>query len=207
LINFKLNAAKFDPATFLTTSIGKPMGMDLVEVEPDAPRGVMIGDLDAGGNAKAGGKVYKGLFIVSINSIDVKYKTFDEILDIIGSVDGEVEVTAVNPNDVFKGKALLDVTTVNGDSVQIECLKGQTLRDVLLQSKVDVYAGSEKLTNCGGGASCGTCVVDVTFNDDWDERPDFEAKKLRKYASTARLSCNTAVEGDAVVVVKPQKIA
>ena len=202
----KVKAAKFDPSTFITTSVKKPMGMDLVEVEPDSPRGVMIGDLNPDGNAKASGNLYKGLFMVAVNGVDVKYKTFDEILDVIGSVEGDVEVTCVNPDDVFKGKAVLDVTTVDGDRVQIECLKGQMMRDVLLSSNCEIYSGTEKLTNCGGGVSCGTCVVDVTFNDDWEERPDLEARKLKKYAPSARLSCNTVVEGDAVVVVKPAKV-
>ena len=202
----KVKAAKFDPSTFITTSVKKPMGMDLVEVEPDSPRGVMIGDLNPDGNAKASGNLYKGLFMVAVNGVDVKYKTFDEVLDIIGSVEGDVEVTCVNPDDVFKGKAILDVTTVDGDRVQIECLKGQMMRDVLLSSNCEIYSGTEKLTNCGGGVSCGTCVVDVTFNDDWEERPDLEARKLKKYAPSARLSCNTVVEGDAVVVVKPAKV-
>ena len=201
----KLSAAKFDPSTFIVTSIPKPMGMDLVEVEQDAPRGVMIGDLNPDGNAKANGKIYKGLFLVAVNGVDVKYKTFDEIIDVIMSAEGNIEVTCVNPEDVFKGKALLDVTTLSGEKVQIECLKGQNLRKVLLDSKCDIYSGTEKLTNCGGGASCGTCVVDVTFNADWEARADFEAKKLKKYAPSARLSCSTVVEGDAVVVVKPLK--
>ena len=202
----KLTAAKFDPATFIVTNVPKPMGVDLVEVEPDAPRGVMIGDLNPDGNAKANGKIYKGLFLVAVNGVDVKYKTFDEILDVIVSVDGDVEVTCVNPDDVFKGKALLDVTTMDGERVQIECLKGQMMRDVLLASNLDIYQGTEKLTNCGGGASCGTCVVDVTFNDDWETRADYEAKRLKRYAPSARLSCSTVVEGDAVVVVKPAKV-
>lgn len=88
----------------------------------------------------------------------------------------------------------------------IKCLKGQSLRDVLLGSGLDVYGGKAKLTNCGGGGVCGTCGVGV-IAEDWEERPAFEAQKLKKYDSTCRLSCNTKVEGDCEVIISPPKIA
>ena len=82
------------------------------------------------------------------------------------------------------------------------------MRPLLLSNKIDIYQGSAKLTNCGGGGgSCGTCVVSVTQNSDWEERPDFEAKRLKKYDNSARLSCNTVIEGDCVVTMAPKKIA
>ena len=44
-------------------------------------------------------------------------------------------------------------------------------------------------------------------NPDWERRPDFEDKKLKKYDQTARLSCNTVVEGDCTVICGLQKTA
>ena len=52
------------------------------EVEEGQPLGVMIGDCNDKGNAKLSGKIVKGLFLCSANDIDLKYKTFDQILDI-----------------------------------------------------------------------------------------------------------------------------
>ena len=127
-----LYAKKFDPSKFVEATIMKPLGIDLVEVEMDAPKGVMIGDLNPDGNAKKSGQISKGLFLVAINGIDTKYKTFDEILDIIGAADDTVQLTCVAPNDVFKGKAVLTVKTQDGQTLNVECLKGQMMRDVLL---------------------------------------------------------------------------
>lgn len=38
------------------------------------------------------------------------------------------------------------------------------------------------------------------------ERPQFEALRLKKYSGKARLACNTIVEGDCKVQLKPKKI-
>ena len=59
--------------------------------------------------------------------------------------------------------------------------------------------------NCGGGGTCGTCVVQVQDNEFWEQRPDFEAKKLKKYDEKCRLSCNTIIEGDCKVIIQPMK--
>lgn len=76
----------------------------------------------------------------------------------------------------------------------------------MLSANFDVYSGKAKLTNCGGGGVCGTCAVAVEA-EDWEERPAFEAQRLRKYAPNCRLSCNTKIEGDCEVFISPPKIA
>ena len=90
--------------------------------------------------------------------------------------------------------------------MSIKCLKGQTLRTVLLQSNIDVYDLKGKVSNCGGGGLCATCVVRLQVpEDDWALKPDFEVKKLKNFDESCRLSCNVLVEGDAQVEVKPEK--
>lgn len=48
-------------------------------------------------------------------------------------------------------------------------------------------------------------MVQVQDNEFWEQRPDFEAKKLKKYDEKCRLSCNTIIEGDCKVIIQPMK--
>jgi len=203
-----LFASKFDPNTFISVSVARPLGISLEEVQENAARGVIVTEVQKEGNAKATSKVNSGLFLVKANGIDVKYKTFDEIMDIFGATpSGEkVDLVFVDPNNVFKGPAEILVKQAGGPPLTIKALKGQNLRNVLLDAKVAVYGERAKFTNCGGGMSCGTCVVDVSDNLDWEKRPDIETRRLgKKYADSARLSCNTIIEGDCTVKIQPPK--
>lgn len=202
---------KFDVKKYFKCSVKKPLGLNLEEVAENKPQGVMIASVSNGGNVNLAGIANQvaGKFLCTVNTIDVRYKTFDEILDIIGGApaDTPLNLEMIAPDDVFKGPAILTVTTAEGKVVTVSTVKGLMMRDVLLGSGIDVYTNTEKLTNCGGGLQCGTCVVDVMGDIDWEARSDIEAKRLKKYAASCRLSCNTVVEGDATVVIKPQKIA
>ncbi|THF97341.1 hypothetical protein TEA_013096 [Camellia sinensis var. sinensis] len=41
---------------------------------------------------------------------------------------------------------------------------GQKLRDIMLDSNIELYGPySRPLLNCGGGGTCGTCIVEVEF--------------------------------------------
>ena len=131
------------------------------------------------------------------------------------SEGNSAELIFVDPNSVFKGPAILNVKlpvsfdASTGEEIvkttQIKCLKGQNLRSVLLDSKIDVYDMKSKLTNCGGGGQCATCVVrlDIPEND-WSPVPKFETLRLKKYDSDCRLSCNVIIEGDCSVEVRPK---
>ncbi|KAL0917941.1 hypothetical protein M5K25_013050 [Dendrobium thyrsiflorum] len=35
------------------------------------------------------------------------------------------------------------------------------LRNIMLDNKIELYAAYGKIMNCGGGGSCGTCIVEV----------------------------------------------
>ena len=200
-------AKKYDPSTFIKVEIKKPMGISLEEVSATEKRGVYVLEVKDG-NAKQTNKVFKGQLLIEVNGEDVRYKSFDEVMDSLSTSQGEsVNLVFVDPRSVYKGSATVTVKMPNGETkVVINTLKGTLLRPLLLDANVDLYAGATKLTNCGGGGSCGTCVVSVVDNEDWEKRPDFEAKKLKKYDTTARLSCNTVIEGDATVVIAPLKV-
>jgi ferredoxin len=94
-----------------------------------------------------------------------------------------------------------------GEPRVLEAPVGSNLRKVLLENKVDVYTLRGKLTNCGGGGQCGTCIVDIidgqlnTNPRGWRETRIFENKKSPE---TWRLSCCTKVEGPITLRTKPE---
>lgn len=204
----ELSLLKFDPANFIRVSLMKPLGVQLEEVKEGGSLGVTIEAVNEG-SAKASGKVKSGLFLISANGKDLKFQDFDTILDTLGdSPEGQpIDLVFIDPKDVYNGPVTLTVKTGDGNSVQINTRKGENLRKTLLDNKIDIYGAKAKFTNCGGGASCGTCAVLINDAVDWEPRADFEGARLRKYSSAGRLSCNVFIEGDCTVIVQPPKDA
>ena len=156
--NTVLFLQKFDEANFIRVSLMKPLGVQLEEVKEGGSLGVTIEAVNEG-SAKASGKVKSGLFLISANGKDLKFQDFDTILDTLGdSPEGQpIDLVFIDPRDVYNGPATLTVKTGDGNSVQINTRKGENLRKTLLDNKIDIYGSKAKFTNCGGGASCGTC--------------------------------------------------
>lgn len=206
--NTVLFLQKFDEANFIRVSLMKPLGVQLEEVKEGGSLGVTIEAVNEG-SAKASGKVKSGLFLISANGKDLKFQDFDTILDTLGdSPEGQpIDLVFIDPRDVYNGPATLTVKTGDGNSVQINTRKGENLRKTLLDNKIDIYGSKAKFTNCGGGASCGTCAVLINDALDWEPRADFERARLKKYSSAGRLSCNVFIEGDCTVIVQPPKEA
>ncbi|GLC56238.1 hypothetical protein PLESTB_001083200 [Pleodorina starrii] len=104
----------------------------------------------------------------------------------------------------------LTVQTKEGPSVNIAVESGDILRTVLLAEKVDLYTTWGKVWQCGGGGSCGTCIVEVREGMELlSERSAAEKKKLAGKPATWRLACQTLVgdgdnSGAVVVATKPQ---
>lgn len=206
--NTVLFLQKFDEANFIRVSLMKPLGVQLEEVKEGGSLGVTIEAVNEG-SAKASGKVKSGLFLISANGKDLKFQDFDTILDTLGdSPEGQpIDLVFIDPRDVYNGPATLTVKTGDGNSIQINTRKGENLRKTLLDNKIDIYGSKAKFTNCGGGASCGTCAVLINDALDWEPRADFERARLKKYSSAGRLSCNVFIEGDCTVIVQPPKDA
>ncbi|KAL6848971.1 hypothetical protein ACP4OV_021554 [Aristida adscensionis] len=58
------------------------------------------------------------------------------------------------------------------------------LRDVMLENKIELYAAYGKVMNCGGGGSCGTCIVEILDGKDLlNERTNTENRYLKKVGS------------------------
>ena len=189
-------------------SIPRPFGIDLEEAEEGKASGVFIREIFEEGNAAKIKELRSGLFVMSVDGVDVKNMDFDSIIDTISSTpqDKPVECVFIDPNKVVKGPAVIDVKlpkvhlfpcalifqihtimfasflslsllsslfvvrvhlqtfdASTGEpiekTIQIQALKGQTMRNVLLDAGVDLYDIRGKATNCGGAGQCGTCVV------------------------------------------------
>ncbi|KAK8921064.1 hypothetical protein KSP39_PZI019902 [Platanthera zijinensis] len=68
------------------------------------------------------------------------------------------------------------------------------LRNIMIDNKIQLYAAYGKVMNCGGGGSCGTCIVEIVNGKDLlNERTDTEKKYLKKKPETWRLACQTVV--------------
>ncbi|CAH2075752.1 unnamed protein product [Thlaspi arvense] len=56
------------------------------------------------------------------------------------------------PNSGGDGKYPVDrAKAVSGEKL---------LRNIMLDNKIELYAAYGKVMNCGGGGSCGTCIVE-----------------------------------------------
>mmetsp|Transcript_14902 Transcript_14902/g.26760 ORF Transcript_14902/g.26760 Transcript_14902/m.26760 type:complete len:188 (+) Transcript_14902:37-600(+) len=100
----------------------------------------------------------------------------------------------------------VSVTDNSGKQVQFKAKTGETLRDVLLENKVDVYDWWGKGMNCGGTGNCLTCLVDVAKGG--DAKSDYEISKLERQKNKPkswRLACQTIIQGNVVVNTKPQE--
>ncbi|KAI9192584.1 hypothetical protein LWI28_025088 [Acer negundo] len=80
------------------------------------------------------------------------------------------------------------------------------LRSIMSDNKIELYAAYGKVMNCGGGGSCGTCIVEIIDGKDLlNERTDTELKYLKKKPESWRLACQTIVgnkENSGKVVVQ-----
>ncbi|KAM7254549.1 hypothetical protein ACFE04_003929 [Oxalis oulophora] len=84
---------------------------------------------------------------------------------------------------------------------------GQKLRDVMLDTNIDLYGPYHKpLSNCAGVGTCGTCMVEVVQGKELlNPRTDKENEKLKKKPKNWRLACQTTVgtpESRGLVVIQ-----
>ncbi|KAJ9179224.1 hypothetical protein P3X46_011034 [Hevea brasiliensis] len=72
---------------------------------------------------------------------------------------------------------------------------GQKLRDVMLDSNIELYGPyARPLLNCAGTGTCGTCMVEVIMGKELlNPRADTEKEILKKKPKNWRLACQTTV--------------
>ncbi|KAK4345140.1 hypothetical protein RND71_035316 [Anisodus tanguticus] len=88
-----------------------------------------------------------------------------------------------------------------------KALSGEKLlRNIMSENKIELYAAYGKVMNCGGGGSCGTCIVEIIDGKDLlNERTNTEFRYLKKKPESWRLACQTIVgnkENSGKVVVQ-----
>lgn len=165
-----LSAQKYDSKQFINISLMKPLGLSLEEVVENEKCGVIVDEVS--GNTKDCMKIYKGLFLVSANGLDLKTEDFDSILDVLRShpEDRPIDLVFIDRKDVYRGPAVLTVLIPDGRTVEVNCLKGQQLLDVLKNSGIEVFGDRKEKINCGGNGQCGTCGVLIEDAKDWIAR-------------------------------------
>lgn len=83
----------------------------------------------------------------------------------------------------------------------IDCARGATLRDVLLNAGETPHNGASKTLNCRGFGSCGTCAVAVSGPTTGRTRRERLRLRVPPHDpdSGLRLACQTCVLGDLTV--------
>ncbi|KAI3822045.1 hypothetical protein L1987_09626 [Smallanthus sonchifolius] len=98
----------------------------------------------------------------------------------------ELEFIGVTPKAGGDGKYPVDrASAVSGEKL---------LRTIMADNKLELYGTYGKVMNCGGGGSCGTCIVEVVEGKELlNERTNTEVKYLKKKPESWRLACQTIV--------------
>ena len=217
--NQKVGMKKSTPskvAALLSMELEKPLGIILEEVEENAAQGrVKVEELSDAGSAYA--SEYRdelvGLKVMQVMDTDVSNMVFDDVMECIIDAPSPVSIAfevADEADDVEAPVETFELgTTVQIKVIQegvedkvIEAKVGDNLRKTLLENKVELYRGlKKKLGNCGGGGQCTFCAVDFSESEGWQERSDYENKKIGKFP-TARLACMNNIQGPATVRVQ-----
>ncbi|XP_057721935.1 photosynthetic NDH subunit of subcomplex B 3, chloroplastic isoform X1 [Arachis stenosperma] len=110
----------------------------------------------------------------------------------------EIELEFIGPKASSDGSYPVDkAKEISGEKL---------LRNIMLDNKIELYATYGKVMNCGGGGSCGTCIVEILEGKDLlNERTNTELRYLKKKPESWRLACQTIVgnkENSGKVVVQ-----
>ncbi|GMG99035.1 hypothetical protein Nepgr_000875 [Nepenthes gracilis] len=114
------------------------------------------------------------------------------------AVEPEIELEFLGPNSRSDGPYTVERAKARSGE--------KLLRNIMLDNKIELYATYGKVMNCGGGGSCGTCIVEILDGKDLlNERTSTELRYLRKKPESWRLACQTIVgnkENSGKVVVQ-----
>ncbi|TXG62315.1 hypothetical protein EZV62_013678 [Acer yangbiense] len=109
----------------------------------------------------------------------------------------EIELEFIGPKAGSDGSYPVEKTkAISGEKL---------LRSIMLDNKIELYAAYGKVMNCGGGGSCGTCIVEIIDGKDLlNERTDTELKNLNLGGLHQTIVGNKENSGKVVVQRLPQ---
>uniref|UniRef100_A0A2N9IQK3 2Fe-2S ferredoxin-type domain-containing protein n=1 Tax=Fagus sylvatica TaxID=28930 RepID=A0A2N9IQK3_FAGSY len=91
-------------------------------------------------------------------------------------------IAADSPAPTEKPEIELEFIGPKAESETAKAISGEKLlRNIMLDNKIELYATYGKVMNCGGGGSCGTCIVEIIDGKDLlNERTNTELRYLKK---------------------------
>ena len=97
------------------------------------------------------------------------------------------------------------------EKVEVEVPEGTNLREAALEAGIEIYPPLNKVLNCLGNGTCGSCrvlVINGTFKNTapmtFMERMRFRLSYLNLGSEEEmRLSCQTRIQGDIEVFTRP----
>ena len=92
------------------------------------------------------------------------------------------------------------------EGIDIQCRKGENLRDLVIREKLQLYGLKGILGNCGGAVQCSTCFISVEGGNKNSLSPltSVEEEKLKNRPENWRLACQTLIKYSSVILTKPQ---
>ena len=183
----------------LSLSLPKPLGVVLEENVEGSAAGVFVSQVGDAGSAAAHAKDILGCKLLTVMGTDVTTASFDDVMEAIIGAPDIVELAF----EAKEQKVEFDVGTVvtvvaeqeGKDDLVFEAKVGDNLRQALLDNGFEVYQGmKQKLGNCGGGGQCTFCAMDIIESEGWEDRVEYEDKKLAKNP-LARLACLNPIQG------------
>jgi ferredoxin len=192
------------PATSSASSViltlTKPLGLLLEEVDENG-NGVRVQDVTATGSAAPHAAALGGARVTRINDESVRDAPLDRVMELIAACDGDVRLEFQRPKVPWPVGTPVTIVVATGAAapMEIQANVGDNLRQTLLQNNVDVYAGMQKITNCGGAGQCTLCAFDILEDHGaWEERSDYENSRLKSFP-LARLTCLNVIQGPATI--------
>ncbi|CAM9813077.1 unnamed protein product [Chrysoparadoxa australica] len=201
----------------------KPLGLVLEENVAGEAQGVRVKSCVEGGTALECGQISAGMVLLEVLGSDCRNLGFEDVMQRLVEAPADTpiplifEVSAEAPAEEEEEEAppskpskpeTCNLRVMKPGSTAAVTITGVTvggnLRRKLLDSDMELYDMLGKMTNCNGSGQCATCVVAVE-GEGWSERSEWEDNKLKNRPSSHRLACQTMVEGDAVITLKPKK--
>jgi ferredoxin len=182
----------------VSLSLSKPLGIVLEENEENESKGVFVLEVGDSGSAAPYADQIAGCKLLSVQGVDMTKSSFDEVMDAIVGAPETVELkfeAKMEPSYAVGTIVKIVAEQKDKEDLVFEAKVGDNLRQALLDNGFEVYQGmKQKLGNCGGGGTCTFCAMDFVESDGWEERSEYEDRKLAKNPN-ARLACLNPIQG------------